>query len=110
MSGNPARSRVRCSDVYARDPDIAGPVPVPVAGGPDVIARGGRSRHRRDDGHRPAETDHDPSGMDRGRTRQERSEEHTSELQSPVHLVCRLLLEKKKTKPTALQSTTTPNH
>src|SRR5258708_26891731 len=29
----------------------------------------------------------------RGRTR---SEEHTSELQSPDHLVCRLLLEKKK--------------
>src|SRR5258708_11249240 len=29
-----------------------------------------------------------------GRTR---SEEHTSELQSPDHLVCRLLLEKKKT-------------
>src|SRR5690348_17601098 len=29
-----------------------------------------------------------------------RSEEHTSELQSPVHLVCRLLLEKKKTKDT----------
>src|SRR6266487_6478801 len=28
-----------------------------------------------------------------GRTR---SEEHTSELQSPVHIVCRLLLEKKK--------------
>src|SRR6266581_3455919 len=27
----------------------------------------------------------------------EGSEEHTSELQSPVHLVCRLLLEKKKT-------------
>src|SRR5690348_14066435 len=27
----------------------------------------------------------------------DRSEEHTSELQSPVHLVCRLLLEKKKT-------------
>src|SRR5258708_31781939 len=33
-----------------------------------------------------------------------RSEEHTSELQSPDHLVCRLLLEKKKqtkTMPTA---------
>src|SRR5438876_1260535 len=29
-----------------------------------------------------------------------RSEEHTSELQSPVHLVCRLLLEKKKNKTT----------
>src|SRR5438876_5077141 len=40
----------------------------------------------------------------------ERSEEHTSELQSPVHLVCRLLLEKKKKtsteeimKPTTIQ-------
>src|SRR5258708_15379348 len=29
--------------------------------------------------------------------RMSRSEEHTSELQSPDHLVCRLLLEKKKT-------------
>src|SRR2546426_6721113 len=28
----------------------------------------------------------------------ERSEEHTSELQSPCNLVCRLLLEKKKTR------------
>src|SRR5256885_13255564 len=28
--------------------------------------------------------------------RKERSEEHTSELQSPCNLVCRLLLEKKK--------------
>src|SRR5438876_5016487 len=37
-----------------------------------------------------------------------RSEEHTSELQSPVHLVCRLLLEKKKKKkPTHL---TLPSH
>src|SRR5690348_18149764 len=31
-----------------------------------------------------------------GHRRRIRSEEHTSELQSPVHLVCRLLLEKKK--------------
>src|SRR5258708_16462842 len=30
--------------------------------------------------------------------RRARSEEHTSELQSPDHLVCRLLLEKKKKK------------
>src|SRR2546429_2147962 len=29
-----------------------------------------------------------------------RSEEHTSELQSRLHLVCRLLLEKKKKQPT----------
>src|SRR5574344_3092036 len=34
-----------------------------------------------------------------------RSEEHTSELQSPDHLVCRLLLEKKK--QTAKESTRT---
>src|SRR5437764_8666266 len=31
-------------------------------------------------------------------TRRPRSEEHTSELQSPMYLVCRLLLEKKKKK------------
>src|SRR5258708_19107441 len=33
----------------------------------------------------------------RQRRKNYRSEEHTSELQSPDHLVCRLLLEKKKT-------------
>src|SRR5687768_18145608 len=32
-----------------------------------------------------------------------RSEEHTSELQSRLHLVCRLLLEKKKKNTTQLQ-------
>src|SRR5256885_6430102 len=39
--------------------------------------------------------------------RRERSEEHTSELQSPCNLVCRLLLEKKK-KNTDILSTSTP--
>src|SRR5256885_3473347 len=48
---------------------------------------------------------------------EQRSEEHTSELQSPCNLVCRLLLEKKKTTRHAchrrpytplLQSTRTP--
>src|SRR5688500_19608534 len=42
----------------------------------------------------------DDSGMPpvqlRGRSHHARSEEHTSELQSPCNLVCRLLLEKKK--------------
>src|SRR5207244_9927681 len=33
-----------------------------------------------------------------------RSEEHTSELQSPDHLVCRLLLEKKKRKTNQLNT------
>src|SRR5256885_10598780 len=47
------------------------------------------------------EAAHDRSG-DRVRYQQpsgcrERSEEHTSELQSPCNLVCRLLLEKKNT-------------
>src|SRR5258708_17746839 len=35
-----------------------------------------------------------------------RSEEHTSELQSPDHLVCRLLLEKKKKRYTNLTTET----
>src|SRR2546422_2418140 len=39
----------------------------------------------------------------------ERSEEHTSELQSRLHLVCRLLLEKKK-KLTAQAHNTPTNH
>src|SRR5258708_20061582 len=49
-------------------------------------------------------------GAFRSRSRS-RSEEHTSELQSPDHLVCRLLLEKKKitaTLVTPRQHTTPP--
>src|SRR5438876_4083680 len=42
--------------------------------------------HRLDEGY----------GLSREGVSPYRSEEHTSELQSPVHLVCRLLLEKKK--------------
>src|SRR5256885_7173038 len=45
------------------------------------------------DGHRPP--DGDSTGASLACPR-ERSEEHTSELQSPCNLVCRLLLEKKK--------------
>src|SRR2546422_7189714 len=37
-----------------------------------------------------------------------RSEEHTSELQSRLHLVCRLLLEKKKKQQAQATSTATP--
>src|SRR5256885_5752356 len=36
------------------------------------------------------------TGKGFGDRRRQRSEEHTSELQSPCNLVCRLLLEKKK--------------
>src|SRR5256886_7124788 len=48
-----------------------------------------------------ATRDRKHAGTPRGRSahrRQNRSEEHTSELQSQSNLVCRLLLEKKKTK------------
>src|SRR2546429_7375001 len=38
-----------------------------------------------------------------------RSEEHTSELQSRLHLVCRLLLEKKNNAVSPIQSTTPHN-
>src|SRR5690242_21328990 len=43
---------------------------------------------------------HEPTGSDKETVTVHRSEEHTSELQSHVNLVCRLLLEKKKKKKT----------
>src|SRR5258708_22371475 len=47
-----------------------------------------------------------PISASRLRSWNARSEEHTSELQSPDHLVCRLLLEKKnKTAPPTTRST-----
>src|SRR3712207_8985586 len=63
-----------------------------------AAARGGRGadralRARRDGArHGAARRGRDPAAD------QERSEEHTSELQSRQYLVCRLLLEKKKKK------------
>src|SRR5207244_11658489 len=54
---------------------------------------GGEGFGRDADRHR-RRNDRGQGGADRPR-RQPRSEEHTSELQSPDHLVCRLLLEKK---------------
>src|SRR5437016_4634691 len=41
---------------------------------------------------------------------EDRSEEHTSELQSLTNLVCRLLLEKKKKKTNNTHKQKTPNH
>src|SRR2546422_2563783 len=55
-----------------------------------------RSEKRREEGER-----HDPEPTRQLRMLvEDRSEEHTSELQSRLHLVCRLLLEKKKKKHT----------
>src|SRR5580765_8647329 len=45
---------------------------------------------------KPARPPHRCGGRARGILEPPRSEEHTSELQSPVQLVCRLLLENKK--------------
>src|SRR5690554_7789460 len=55
-------------------------------------ARGGRR------GGGAGRVGHLGGGWDLGRPGHGRSEEHTSELQSRPHLVCRLLLEKKNTK------------
>src|SRR5258708_30009721 len=58
---------------------------------------GGRHGFRITD---PAERGiHAAAGLELRRGGIVRSEEHTSELQSPDHLVCRLLLEKKKPQP-----------
>src|SRR5467141_5380910 len=48
--------------------------------------------------HEPGEHSQGARGRGRVRGREGRSEEHTSELQSHLNLVCRLLLEKKKKK------------
>src|SRR3712207_7932710 len=60
-----------------------------------------RPQRRADDADEPARCrDADQPALDHERLRRaphrERSEEHTSELQSRQYLVCRLLLEKKK--------------
>src|SRR2546426_1203520 len=49
-------------------------------------------------GRRHARTLRGTQGLVHAAERDRRSEEHTSELQSPCNLVCRLLLEKKKKK------------
>src|SRR5258708_19231435 len=49
------------------------------------------------------------SAARRSGARRPRSEEHTSELQSPDHLVCRLLLEKKKKQQELKLNLTTPH-
>src|SRR2546426_6434561 len=71
-----------------------------------------RSQHKRHTDDRTAECDGDDHTLAltyaRARQGDHRSEEHTSELQSPCNLVCRLLLEKKKTKITV--HLTTPRH
>src|SRR2546430_12414320 len=55
--------------------------------------RGGLAERARGERHAPRASRRDALGL----AQDSRSEEHTSELQSQSNLVCRLLLEKKKT-------------
>src|SRR3989449_5354918 len=70
--------------------------------GPDQLAGRGSQRDDRVGVAIVAEPEH-PVVVGSGTPRR-RSEEHTSELQSRLHLVCRLLLEKKKKKQTQKSS------
>src|SRR2546422_2628829 len=77
----------------------------PQARGPRVPVRVGRGRVRRAHGGQRVPERHARDERVLGPLGQ-RSEEHTSELQSRLHLVCRLLLEKKKKKKNTVHSTT----
>src|SRR2546427_9511485 len=74
-----------------RDPRLARHLPAPVR--PQPGARGAARLDARGA----------PAGERRVEAGRERSEEHTSELQSQSNLVCRLLLEKKKKNTTTTQ-------
>src|SRR5438876_2402575 len=70
----------------------------PATGLPDPLARRPLPGRRRSGGNHDLGFFCHISRSCRPGYENRRSEEHTSELQSPVHLVCRLLLEKKKKK------------
>src|SRR5256885_8432641 len=82
MIRRPPRSTLFPYTTLFRSPDPGSRVPGPV--GKRVV---------------PAGAHHAPHRFERLRV-DRRSEEHTSELQSPCNLVCRLLLEKKKNQST----------
>src|SRR2546426_1947217 len=88
----PANSLIFCDHGTAGGPrERRSRAPVAQGGAGRAARRGDRGRHRDflavPGTVPPADSGNSP-----------RSEEHTSELQSPCNLVCRLLLEKKKKK------------
>src|SRR2546422_7062493 len=92
MIRRPPRSTLFPYTTLFRSPDLGELL------GPRRVLVGAIGDPERDDAHLGRRGLHD------------RSEEHTSELQSRLHLVCRLLLEKKKKKQTrrlAVRQTTT---
>src|SRR2546426_9240853 len=70
----------------------------PCARRPLAVTPPGRGPHELPSPRHPHEGRPHEHGPLAGGARPARSEEHTSELQSPCNLVCRLLLEKKKKK------------
>src|SRR5258708_17732656 len=83
------------TEIYTLSLHDALPICLDVAGGREVEVGGG-DVFGADDFHQTLDV---PAGAEGGGDLLDglvRSEEHTSELQSPDHLVCRLLLEKKK--------------
>src|SRR5256885_5137868 len=72
------------TEIYTLSLHDALPICAPFWGGPARTSPGGTGWHATPNAHR------------HNRDPRDRSEEHTSELQSPCNLVCRLLLEKKK--------------
>src|SRR2546429_4415231 len=89
----------------ASDPDrlglpaaitLPGPLPLQVGHVSDARAVGRKGAFRSShQGNLGSKTAHQGNGKKLNYAARERSEEHTSELQSRLHLVCRLLLEKK---------------
>src|SRR5256885_3697297 len=86
---NDKGSRPRSRDEHLRSPDFFN-----VAEFPTMSYKGTATKWH---GDAPATVEGQLTLL--GVTRPVRSEEHTSELQSPCNLVCRLLLEKKKRRP-----------
>src|SRR5947209_19335273 len=86
LSTDPATTQISTLSLHDALP-ISGPG---LGGHPAAGVRWRRRHHLVEHGH----DDHDPAA---DLNHHARSEEHTSELQSRQYLVCRLLLEKKKT-------------
>src|SRR2546422_4348861 len=101
MIRRPPRSTLFPYTTLFRSRGVGGEVPTRPA---PARGRGGPRTGRRRRGSRRATAARRATSGARCRSR---SEEHTSELQSRLHLVCRLLLEKKKKNTSRLLSTET---